>query len=171
MLKLAEIILFTTNLSQISKDAFHQTALLASQLNAKKIVLLHVMEKLAESYEARVKSMFGEKQYATILEKHVNDAHKMMIGKITTQQIVHAALEQLCRESGCKEHNLEQVPMEIVVKPGEIVETILSEADAHHCDLIFMGASKGLVAGTAVGPHIKSVMKNAKVPVLVIPPA
>jgi nucleotide-binding universal stress UspA family protein len=50
------------------------------------------------------------------------------------------------------------------------VEGILAQAQACKCRLIVMGASKGLLAGTTIGLHIKSVIKKASVPVMVIPP-
>jgi nucleotide-binding universal stress UspA family protein len=49
------------------------------------------------------------------------------------------------------------------------VNTIVQQAEINRCDMIAMGASKGLISGKYVGHHIKSVMKKTDVPVLVIP--
>lgn len=170
MLKKIETILFTTNLSETSRSAFNQVALLATQLNAK-IVLLHTVEQLPESYEQRVIALFGENNWQTITKKHVEDAQNILIGKISSKQIIQVALEQFCRDTGIDDDACGYVPTEIVIKEGDVVDTILQEADKHNCDLIAMGASKGLISGAAIGTHIKSVMKKAKVPVIVIPPA
>lgn len=169
MIKITQTLLFTTNLSDISREAFSSAVILASQLNAK-IVLLHVYEKLPESYDNRVKMLFGERQWARIAEQQFSDAKKMLIGKISTQQIIRAAMEQFCRENNIADQLRGEASIEIVIKEGDVVETILAEAEQRSCDMIVMGASKGLVSGTTVGMHIKSVMKKAKVPVLVIPP-
>ena len=58
MLKKTENILFTTDFSKASNDAFNHIVLLASQLNAG-ITLLHVLRKVPESYERRIKRIFG----------------------------------------------------------------------------------------------------------------
>ena len=169
MIKITQTLLFTTNLSDISRDAFSTAVILASQLSAK-IVLLHVHEKLPESYDSRVRLLFGEKQWANIVENQFSDAKRVLIGKISTQQIIRAAMEQFCRENNMADQLRGEAHLEIVIKDGDVIETILEVAEEHHCEMIVMGASKGLVSGTTVGPHIKSVLKKAKVPVLVIPP-
>jgi len=169
MLKKVDAILFATNLSEISRAAFNHAALVATQLRAK-VILLHVIEKLPESYESRVESLFGERQWKRIKEQHFNDAKSTLIGKITSQQIIRAVLQEFCRDNGISDDQCGIVSTEIVIKQGDVVDTILQEAAAHQCGLIAMGASKGLVSGTTLGAHIKSTMKKAKVPVLIIPP-
>jgi nucleotide-binding universal stress UspA family protein len=169
MLKKIDSILFATNLSDTSRAAFNHAALLAIQLNAK-MVLLHVIEKLPESYESLVISLFGKQQWDRVSSQHFHDARNMLIGKLSSQQIIRAALEQFCRDSGINQAQCGIVSTEIVIKQGDVVDTILQEAAAQQCDLIAMGASKGLVSGTTLGAHIKSTMKKAKVPVLMIPP-
>lgn len=169
MIKINQTLLFTTNLSDISRDAFTTAVILASQLNAK-IVLLHVQEKMPESYESRVRLLFGENQWAHIMDQQFSDVKKVLIGKISTQQIIRAALEEFCRENDIADQLHGEAHLEIVIKEGDVIDTILDEAQIRNCDMILMGASKGLVSGTSVGPHIKSVLKKAKVPVLVIPP-
>lgn len=169
MLKKIDTILFATNLSEISRAAFNHTALLATQLKAK-VILLHVIEKLPESYESLVGSLLGERQWQRIKEQHLNDAKSTLIGKISSRQIIRVVLEEFCRDNGISDDQCGTVSTEIVIKQGDVVDTILQEATAHQCDLIAMGASKGLVSGTTLGAHIKSTMKKATVPVLIIPP-
>lgn len=50
-----------------------------------------------------------------------------------------------------------------------MVEVILEQAAEKECDLIVMGASEGLLSSSSVGSNIKSVLKNSKIPVLVVP--
>lgn len=169
MLKKTEKILFTTNLSKISRDAFNHIALLANQLNAN-IYLLHVIEKVPETYEKRIKRIFGEGNWESIVNQHVQEARDVLIDKLSSKKIIHAAMKQLCRIAKIQEDQCVDVSAEIIIEKGEIVDTILQQAKLHRCDLIAMGASKGLISGTTVGSHIKSVMKKADVPVLVIPP-
>jgi len=168
MLKKTENILFTTDLSKTSSDAFNHIVLLANQLNAS-IFLLHVIRKVPESYERRIKRIFGGKKWESIVEQHIKEARDILIGKISSKKIIHAAMKQLCRIAKIQEDQGVDVSAEIIIEKGELVNTILQQAKVHRCDLIAMGASKGLISGKSVGPQIKSVMKKADVPVLVIP--
>lgn len=170
MIQGIKTILFTSNLSENSRHAFNYAAMLTTQFNAK-IILLHVVEKIPESVESRMRGLFGNGQWEGILETHMKDAHQMLVGKVTSKQMISAALSQFCNETGIDASECGYVDREIVIKEGEVVEEILNQITTHGCDMVVMGASKGFISGTSVGPVIKSVMKKSKVPVLVIPPA
>lgn len=170
MAKQVETILFTSNLSETSRVAFGQAAFLAAQLNAK-IILLHVLETVPESYESRLKDLFGEGKWDEILLSHKEEARHALIGKISERQMACTALSQFCREANTGSANVgdSAAQDQIVVVKGEVVATILQQAEEHHCDLIVMGAGKGLLSGTSVGHNIKTILKRSKVPTLVIP--
>lgn len=161
-------ILFTSNLSETSRVAFGQAALLAVQLKAK-IVLLHVIEKIPDSYESRIVGLFGEDQWADILTRHKKEAQHALIGKISSRQMARTALNEFCRESGIGEEQCGVNQGEVLIKEGDVIDTILETAAEHNCDLIILGASKGLLSGTSVGHNIKAVMKKSQVPTMVIP--
>ena len=80
MSKHVETVLFTSNLSETSRVAFNQVAMLAAQLDAR-IVLLHVIEKAPESYESRLKSLFGEKKWNEILLHHIMEINPTSVGE------------------------------------------------------------------------------------------
>lgn len=168
MAKQIKTILFTSNLSETSRIAFSHIAVLAAQLNAK-IVLLHVIEKAPESYESRLKSLFGESKWNEILLQHKEEAQHALIGKVSERQMARTALSQFRRESGTGDSRDIAAEDQIVVIEGDVITTILQQAEEHQCDLIALGASKGLLSGTAVGHNIKSLLKKAKIPTLVIP--
>jgi nucleotide-binding universal stress UspA family protein len=161
-------ILFTSNLSETSRIAFDHVAVLAAQLNAK-IVLLHVIEKAPESYESRLKSLFGERKWNEILLSHKEEAQHALIGKVSERQMARTALSQFRRDSDAGNERDNAAVDQIIVIEGDVVTTILQQAEEHQCDLIVLGASKGLISGTAVGHNIKSVLKKARIPTLVIP--
>ena len=169
MLKKTENILFTTDLSKTSNAAFNHAVLLASQLNAN-ITLLHVIRKVPESYERRIKRIFGAEKWESIVQRHVQEAKDILIGKVSSKKIIRSAMKELCRIAKIQEDQCADVSAEIVIEKGELVNTIIQQARLQHCDLITMGASKGLISGKYVGHQIKSVIKKADVPVLVIPP-
>jgi nucleotide-binding universal stress UspA family protein len=170
MAKQVDTILFTSNLSETSRVAFGQAAFLAAQLNAK-LILLHVLESVPGSYESRMRDLFGEDKWNEILLSHKEEARHALIGKITERQMACTALSQFCREADTGSADGRDCTAEdqIVVIEGEIVATILQQAEEHHCDLIVMGASKGLLSGTSVGHNIKTILKKSKIPTLVIP--
>lgn len=161
-------ILFTSNLSATSRVTFGHAATLAGQLNAR-IVLLHVIEKLPENYESRMIGLFGQTKWSEVLQQHREEARHALVGKVTPRQMARTALSEFCRESHIEDtihgvpHNL------IVVKEGDVVEVILEQAAEHACDLIVMGAGKGLLSGASVGHIIKSVLKRSELPTLVVP--
>jgi nucleotide-binding universal stress UspA family protein len=168
MLKGIKTILFTSNLSETSRVAFSHVALLATQLNAK-IVLLHVIEKLPDSYESRIMGLFGNEKWAEIVARHKEEAQHALIGKISSRQMVRTALREFCQESGIGGDQCGVTQNEIVVLDGDVVETIIQQAAEHECNLIAMGASIGLLSGTTVGHNIKSVLKRSNIPTLIIP--
>ena len=168
MLRGIKTILFTSNLSESSRVAFNHAGLLATQLNAK-IILLHVIEKIPESYESRIVGLFGEDRWTEILDRHKEEVQHALIGKISTRQMAHTALSEFCREAGIGKDQCGGNQNEIIIKEGDVIETILQQAAEHDCDLIVMGASKGLLSGTSVGHCIKSVLKKANIPTLVVP--
>ncbi|MGB5986215.1 MAG: universal stress protein [Desulfobacterales bacterium] len=169
MIQRIKTILFTSNLSENSRHAFNYAAMLTTEFNAK-IVLLHVVEKMPDTVESRMRGLFGDVRWQGILESHMKDAHQMLVGKVTSKQMIRAALSQFCDEAGIDAGECGYVEREIVIKSGEVVEEILEQSKLQNCDMVVMGASKGFLSGTSIGPIIKSVMKRSKIPVMVIPP-
>jgi nucleotide-binding universal stress UspA family protein len=161
-------ILFTSNLSTTSRIAFEQATMLAAKFGAK-IVLLHVMEGPSGSYEGYIMSLFGQEKWQEVLRNNRDVAKHALVGKVSPKQMVQTALNQFCKENKTEGENYAIPNNEIVVADGDVVETILRQAAEHKCDLIIMGAGEGLLSGVSVGKNIKSVMKRAKVPVLVVP--
>ncbi len=161
-------ILFTSNLSTASRAAFKQAAMLATQFGAK-LILFHVMEGPSNSYESYVSSLFGQDQWQTILKNNREEARHALVGKVTPKQMVRTILSEFAQENKKEDENFVIPEYEIVVKDGDVIELILKQTVESQCDLIVMGAGKGLLSGSAVGKNIKSVMKKSKVPVLVVP--
>ncbi len=161
-------ILFTSNLSTAGFVAFKHAALLATQFQAK-LVLLHVMERLPGNYEGHMIGLFGQEKWRQVLKNNREEAKHALVGKVSPKQMVRTALSEFCRETDTGEEGCVVPQHEIVVKEGDVVEVILAQAAEHKCDLIVMGASEGLLSGSSVGNNIKSVLKKSKIPVLVVP--
>lgn len=161
-------ILFTSNLSQASRVAFKQAAILANQFNAK-LILLHIMEGPSGNYEGFVSNLFSQDQWQQILKNNRDEAKHALVGKVTPKQMARTALSEFAKGDTEDDADYEIPDYEILVKDGEVIETILSEAKESAADLIIMGSCEGLLSGLSVGKNIKSVLKKSKVPVLVVP--
>lgn len=161
-------ILFTSNLSTAGRVAFKQAAILANQFGAK-IILLHVMERLAGSYEGYMIGLFGQDKWHQVLKNNKEEAKHALVGKVSPKQMVRTALSEICKEGDAADAGTVIPQSEIIVKEGDVVEVILEQAVEHKVDLIVMGASEGLLSGSSVGTNIKTVLKKSKVPVLIVP--
>lgn len=169
MLKGIKTILFTTDLSPDARHAFIHAALLATEFKAK-IVLLHVLEELPESVEGRLIGIFGSAKWNETLRQQSQDTHRILMGKVTDSEMVKTALNDFCSGAGITEKECGYVEREIVVKKGDVVKSILELVETKSCDVIVMGACKGLLSGRSIGHNIKGVMKKSPVPVLLVPP-
>ena len=71
-------ILFTSNISAASRVAFKQAAMLATQFDAK-LVLLHVMEGPSSSYEGYMSSVFGQDKWQQVLKNNREEAKHALV--------------------------------------------------------------------------------------------
>lgn len=161
-------ILFTSDLLNASRVAFKQAAMLATQFDAK-VVLLHVLEEGGIGYEGMLINLFGHDQWQKILKRNTEEAKHALVGKVTPKQMVRTALSELCKENNEEDENFIALNSEIVVEKGNVVDVILDKAAEFKCDLIVMGACKGLLAGNSIGNYIKYILKKSRIPVLVVP--
>ena len=161
-------ILFPTNLSENCRQAFDYAAIMATRFQAT-LVLLHVVERIPDYVEDRLRGLLGENQWNQIQATKESEVQKSLTGKRSTNQLIKAALKQFCAQSGIDDDSCEYTSREIVITQGDVVDDIVDTADAYNCDMIIMGARKGLLGKTSMGPTIKSVIRRAKIPVLVVP--
>ena len=169
MLKKVKTILFATNLTKNSVPAFEAAVLLALTFQAK-IVLLHVLEKIPDYVEGRLTGMLGEEQWSEMMQVYQSDVRQKLIGKRSSSKLIRKALEHFCSQAGIDDASSGYQSREIVVaEKGDVAERIIENATAQACDLIVLGAREGLVVKQSLGSTVKSVLKKAKIPVLVVP--
>jgi nucleotide-binding universal stress UspA family protein len=169
MFKLFKNILFATNLSENCLQAFDYAAALATRYQAT-LVMLHVIEKMPDYVEGRLRGMLGEEQWKRMAASHENDARQVLIGKQSSNAVVRAALSQFCDEAGIDDASCGYHSREIVVTDGEVVEDVIETSTKYNCDLIIVAAREGWIRDNAVGNTIKSILRKAHVPVMVVPP-
>lgn len=162
-------ILFATDLSENSRHAFAYAASEATRHGAS-MVLVHVVEKAPGSIHAQLEGLFGAEKWREMQEAHERTARDIIIGKRTDYDIIRRALADFCADANAEDPRCSFEAQEILVVQGEVAEQILKTASDKGCDLVVLGAHKGLLGKTAVGSVAKAVLHGARVPVLVVPP-
>jgi nucleotide-binding universal stress UspA family protein len=162
-------ILFATNLSPDCVSAFNFAAAIATRFQAT-LVLLHVVDKMPEYIESRLKGLLGEEKWKEKISNQVSEARQQLIGKKSSNAMIKAALGQFCSEAGIDDDACDYHSREIVVTDGEVIEDIIANARKYACDLIVMGTREGFLSHNSIGNTIKSVMRKTTIPVMVVPP-
>jgi len=162
-------ILFASDLHETARHVFSYAAIEATRHGAS-MVLLHVMEDTPENVEAKVEDMFGRERWREIQASKVRSAREILIGKRTAFDMIRGALADFCADVKGDDPRCSFDAQEILVVQGEVAEEILKTAADKACDLIIMGAHKGVFGKNAISSVIKAVLNGTKVPVLIVPP-
>jgi nucleotide-binding universal stress UspA family protein len=170
MLKPIKSILFATDLTENCQPAYDFTLSLAVQFQAT-IYLLHVIETLPDNVEGKLKHLLGKHQWGDIVNSQQTNARRSLLGKRSTNQVVRDALNNFCNQAGIEDEGCKVHTREIIISDGDIDEEILQHAKGNKCDLIVLGGHRSLFAKTSIGSTMKSVLKNAKIPVTIVPPS
>ena len=161
-------ILFATDLSNNCRHAFTYAASISSRYCGG-ITLLHVMENLPDSVDAMVSGFIGKEKWEILHKQHENDARMTLIGKKNNQTMIHDAMDAFSKD--IKITDCDYTIDKILVKDGHVVDTIIETSVEESCDLIIIGSHKGLFSSTtSLGQVAKGVLKQSKIPVMVIPP-
>ncbi len=169
MFKPIQSILFATNLSENCRAAFDLAASMATRYQAT-LVLLHVVEKMPEYVEGRLKGLLGEKQWQDITAAHADTARQALIGKKSSNKLIREALDRFCIDAGIDDDSCGYHSREIVVADGEIVAEIIAQSKKSKADIIILGTRDGFLSDNRIGPTVKNVMRESKIPVMVVPP-
>jgi nucleotide-binding universal stress UspA family protein len=169
MFKPIQTILFATNLSEDCRAAFDLAASMATRYQAT-LVLLHVIEKMPESIEGRLKGLMGERRWHEMLSNLEDNARQALIGKNTSNKLIREALEQFCADAGIDDASCGYHSREIVIADGDIVEEVMARSKEYKADLIVLGTRSGFLSDNRLGQTIKSIMRHSKIPVLMAPP-
>ena len=159
MFKQVKAILFATNLSESCRQAFDFAAAMATRFEAT-IILLHVMEKMPDYVEGRLRGLLGQKQWDEMQSSHERNAQEALIGKKSSNRMVREALTQFCSQVGIDDASCGYHSREIVVTDGDVVEDIVKTSKNYNCDLIILGAREGFLSKNSIGTTIKSVMRH-----------
>ncbi len=113
---------------------------------------------------------------ASIILLHVSEPEPQMVGYKTGAGSVHDEVNKARRE---QHHQLESyvdalkqegLDASCMMKNGAYTDTILEQGEQQQADMLVIGShGKGLASHLLLGSVSQSIIKNAKVPVLVIP--
>jgi nucleotide-binding universal stress UspA family protein len=169
MIPVLKKILFATDLTENSRYAFFFAASMASCYDGK-ITLLHVMEKSSISVEHSLASFLGDETWQEMKRKQESKARNILIGKKKDDEMIRKALALFCSTAGLASDCCSFTTDEIIIKSGKVIDEIIRTAGDKGCNLIVLGAHKGLFGTTSVGSVAKGVLQKASIPVLIVPP-
>ena len=161
-------ILFPTDLSQASRNAYAYAVAIAQKFGAS-ITILHVMEDASDEGTTALRDFLGEERWQQLQEHHEQEAREILIGKKREGAMIREALGAFAERAG-QELGDSTVKMdEIIVVRGSVVDEIISESIAHNCDLIVMGFSaRGKIEEAIMGSTSRRVLRSSNVPVMLV---
>ncbi len=138
-------VLIALDYDETSLKVAEEGYLMANAMNAETI-LLHVISEQMVYYS-------GYSYMHTFHVEILNDLHK------STENFLNKAKEHLGDES-----------IKIVIKEGEVAETILKAAKDQNVDIIVMGShSRKWLENILLGSETEEVLKKTTVPLYIIP--
>jgi nucleotide-binding universal stress UspA family protein len=170
MLKPIQAILFATDLTSNCQQALDFTNAMATRFKAT-VYLLHVIEQLPEGVDGRLKDLLGRHKWEDLVNAQQANVHRSLTGKTSVNKMVRNEIQNFCKLVGIDDEVIDLKTREILISQGDVAENIISHAKENQCDLIVLGAKKGLFSKTSVGSIIKSVLKDSKIAVTVVPRA
>jgi len=162
-------VLFATDLSKKARHTFAYAASEAIRHGAG-MVIVHVFEKTPGGIDAQLEGLFGAEKWRQLQEAQERTARDIIIGKRNDFDMIRRALAHFCVDANADDPRCALAAQEILVRQGVVAEEILKAAAEKACDLIVLGAHKGMLGKTALGSVAKAVLHRAKVPVLIVPP-
>jgi nucleotide-binding universal stress UspA family protein len=134
MIQYLNTLLFATNLSETNRPAFDLAAAIATRFQAT-IVLLHVIEKITDYAQERMRGLLGKRQWEIMQRSRERSAQEVLIGKRVSNTLIREALKQFCSQAGIDDVSCGYHSREIIISEGDAVGEIIQVLKKHHCDL------------------------------------
>jgi len=151
-------ILYATDLSQNARYAFGYAAGIANRFGAR-ITVLHVLEEISHSATLRLAALLGEDKWQEIQDRNIQEV----------LDTIRSRLDKFCQDMGAEFDGCPFLVDDIIIKQGEPVEMILSQAKEIDCDLVVMGTrGHGILADAMMGSTATRVVRRSLLPVLTV---
>ena len=159
MLPNIQKILYATDLSDNSRHAFAYAAGLAQRYNAQMMVL-HVVEPINPNTYMQISSMMGESEWINLQLERTNHLSEALLSN----------LRSFCMELQTDIDAFRLKDDQIMVRKGLPMEEIANLADEKGADLIVLGThGYGLVKDALMGGTVRRLIRQSKIPVLIVP--
>jgi nucleotide-binding universal stress UspA family protein len=160
-------ILYTTDLSEIGRYAFHHAASLATHYGAE-LTVIHVVEGGPE-LDRRLFGYVDEKLWDEIKTRNLEEARDLLIKRKRDNVAIKECVGQFCEEVQADIPEQADVTYSISVKMGDPVQQIIEEAETGNYDLIVMGThGRGGLRSSMIGDTVKLVARRSRIPVLIV---
>ena len=164
-------ILFTTDLSQESREVFGYAVNMARKLGAS-ISMIHVLSDTSVGSKRLIADIMGKDEFEKMQKDSKDSAQRTLLGKKKEVPIIISALTKLGEfaeiPASSSEHPV--VIDDVSVIEGGIIEEIIDYSMSKNCDLIIMGLRcTRKPVGTTMGSTTKGVLLHSDIPVFTIP--
>lgn len=167
MIKPLESILFATDLTPDCQPAYDYAVSLSVRFNAT-LYILYVMEEMPENVEGRLKGLLGRHRWEDMRQMKEENVRRSLTGKVTSAHLLKS-IKDFCQNVGVEDDSCQFHSREIIISSGDLAETILKNARENESDLIVLGARGGVLAKNHINDTIKFILKEAEVPVTIVP--
>jgi nucleotide-binding universal stress UspA family protein len=162
-------ILYTTDLSETGRCAFPHAAGIANRYKAD-LTVFHVVETL--QFEKYLVGYISEQLWDEIKTRDLQEAREILTRRKRDDVAIKDAVVQYCQNALAGENEQPYVTYEVVVKTGDPVEKIISEAHGGNYDLVVIGEHSRRTVKDAlkrkVGSTAWRILHRCKVPVMVV---
>jgi len=161
-------ILYATDLSENARQALAYAVSLANLYGAG-ITIAHALED-SPGMDAAIQYHVGPDRWAEIKKSKEKNVRNVIIAKQRDENpAVMEALKSFYKNATAGLENQTFVLDDVVVKRGLPVDVIIETAEQKHCDMIVIGTQgHGGLAHMILGSTAQKVLKQAKIPVLVV---
>jgi nucleotide-binding universal stress UspA family protein len=160
-------ILYTTDLSESGRYAFHHAASLTNHYKAD-LTVFHVVEGGPE-LDKRLFSYVDEKLWEEIKTRNLEEARGILIKRRRDNAAIKECVGQFCESVQGNIPEEPDVSYNVVVRMGDPVSLIIEEAEAGNFDVIVMGFhGHGPVRTAMMGDTVLRVVKQSRIAVLVV---
>jgi nucleotide-binding universal stress UspA family protein len=160
-------ILYTTDLSESGRYAFHHAASISHRYGSE-LTAFHVVEGGPE-LDRRLFGYVDEQLWEEIKTRNLEEARDILISRKRDNVAITECVGQFCDEIQAGLPDQPDVTYSIVVEMGDPVEQIIEKAESGHYDLIVMGShGHGPLKHAIMGDTVKQVVQRSRIPVLVV---
>ena len=161
-----EKILYTTDLSEAGRQAFPHAASLARAYEAE-LTILHVVE--TKEFEKFLVGYINDDLWDEIKTRNLEEAKNILIQRKRKDSAISENVEEFHQSPGKDPQQDVYVTYDITVDMGDPVERIVDHAHSGGYDLVIIGKrGKGALGGGLVGDTAHRVMRQCKVPIMVV---